>query len=125
MHQAFRAGIISHCEFREIKLVPLLVQRVKRSIPVDLILYLPSPNRRLCPRQYPQPATIGERIRQYRIKNCLSQSELSSKLQVSKARIYRIENNITTPNQEIQAKIAKILKVDVSTLTDNSQKGAL
>jgi hypothetical protein len=47
------------------------------------------------------------------------------KLGLNRESIRRYEKNITTPNQEIQAKIAKILKTDVSTLTNDNQKEAL
>jgi transcriptional regulator with XRE-family HTH domain len=71
------------------------------------------------------PKDFGSKLKNLRLKHKINQKELALKLGLNRESIRRYEKNITTPNQEIQAKIAKILKIDVSTLTNNNQKEAL
>ena len=61
--------------------------------------------------------TIGDRIKEQRKLNKLSQVELAEKINVSKQTLYKYENNIVTniPSDKIQI-IAKVLGVSPSYL---------
>lgn len=61
--------------------------------------------------------TIGDRIRNQREHNGLTQTELAEKIKVSKQTLYKYENNIVTniPSDKIED-IAKILDVSPSYL---------
>ena len=97
------------------RLAPLLVQRVRRYLPLDLILYLPTANIKLNPQYYPPPTTIGERIRHYRLKNGLSQQEVAEEVGIARSWLGRLENNaIAFIEPRLVQKIAKIFGVNPS-----------
>lgn len=61
--------------------------------------------------------TVGERIKNLRLKFDISQVELADKINVSKQTLYKYENNIITniPSDKIEA-VAKLFKVSPSYL---------
>lgn len=61
-------------------------------------------------------STLGDRIKQLRKDNKLTQKELGEKLNVGKSTISQYENNINTPDIEIIRKISKIFDVSVDYL---------
>ena len=65
---------------------------------------------------------MGSQIKNLRHRAGLTQKDLAKRLKVSKACVCRYEKNITTPNGEILIKIARILKVEVSKLTNNNRE---
>lgn len=66
-----------------------------------------------------QPDTLGARIKNLRLKQGLTFKKFTKRLKVSKDSTWRFEKNITIPNEKILKRIARILKVSVSELTDN------
>lgn len=68
--------------------------------------------------------TLGEKISDIRKEKKISQEELASKLNITKATISRWENNVIVPNTIFLEKIAEILNTSVSYLlgeTDNAE----
>lgn len=61
--------------------------------------------------------TVGERIKDLRLKSGISQVELADKMNVSKQTLYKYENNIITniPSDKIEV-VAKLFKVSPSYL---------
>lgn len=62
------------------------------------------------------PKILGKRIQKLRKNAGLTQEELAEKVGVSRAYIGYIEQGRNTPSLEIVDKIAKVLKVSVSSL---------
>lgn len=66
---------------------------------------------------------LGDKIKKYRIMAGLSQKELGIKLGLTPSdadtRIRKYERNAITPKDAIRVKIADILNVDISALSDN------
>lgn len=64
---------------------------------------------------------IGNRIRTIRESNSLTQDEVAKYLGVSKERFAGIELGLFLPTLEILNQLAKLFKVSVKTLTENSK----
>lgn len=62
--------------------------------------------------------TLGEKIKQYRLRSNLSQFELESKINASNGTISRIENNTINPTKETLLKLIDILNLNVNELLD-------
>ncbi len=68
------------------------------------------------------PHTLGAKIKNLRLKRGLSLKEFTKKAGLSKDCIWRYERDITIPEEKILKRIAKVLKVNVSKLTNNNRK---
>ena len=66
--------------------------------------------------------TIGQRIKEARIKAKLSQKELANRLGVSASLIGQYENHVRVPKYETQKKIANALGVDPYVIFNDSQR---
>lgn len=63
------------------------------------------------------PTSLGARIKNLRVKRCLTQKELVKRTRLSKDCIWRYEKNIAKPNRNILIKIARSLNVSLTELT--------
>lgn len=59
---------------------------------------------------------IGDKIRKYRLKNNMTQSELAEKAGINEKYYGKIERNESSPTINIVEKIAKALDVDIKQL---------
>lgn len=62
------------------------------------------------------PLTFGERMKQLRIENKLTQEELANKLSLSKSNISKYESNDVEPNIETLNKLATLFNVSLDYL---------
>lgn len=60
---------------------------------------------------------MGHNLTDLRLKKGMSKQELSEKSGVSRRTIIRIENNLTTPRDYIQAKLANALECNINQLS--------
>lgn len=58
-------------------------------------------------------ANLGEKIKFFRLRQCLSQMQLETQIGLGTGSISRIENNEIIPTQETRLKIARALKLDI------------
>ena len=67
--------------------------------------------------------TLGEKIRKYRSLNNLTQKELGMAIGFSAAtadsRIRKYERDVMAPKHDIRLKLASVLDIDISALSDN------
>lgn len=64
----------------------------------------------------PTKATLGEQIRTARLRDELSLRELARRIERAPSYINDIENDRRTPSEEVLAKIASVLNLDVDVL---------
>ncbi len=69
----------------------LLVQRHKRFIPVDITIYLPTPDKRFIAETITPSSGFGNKLRYFRLKQGLTRDELAKRSGVSKAYLAEIE----------------------------------
>ena len=62
--------------------------------------------------------SIGEKVRNFRLRTKISQLELEIEIGASSGSISRIENNLTNPTKETLLKIADILSLNFSEKTE-------
>jgi len=100
------------------------VQRVKRFIPVDITVYLPTPDKRFTAEIITPSSGFGKKIRYFRLKKGLTRDELSERSGVSKGYLAEIEqNNRSLINPRYIQKIANGLELNPLKLI--SRKGSL
>ena len=105
---------------------PLYIQKIADGLGVDP-LKLISPNGSSKKKKHfidylIPPHTLGARIKNLRFKQGLTLKEFTKKVGLSKDCIWRYEKDITVPEEKILKRIAKVLKVNVSKLTNNNRK---
>lgn len=66
--------------------------------------------------------SLGNRIRQLRKQNKMTQDDLKDKLSVAKSTISQYENDINKPDIEMLNKIAKIFDVSTDYLLGNTEE---
>ena len=66
--------------------------------------------------------TLGEKIRTLRMKKCWNQTQLGSKINVTKASISGYENNTRNPDKETLVKLAHLFEVSTDYLLGNEAK---
>ncbi len=108
-------------------MVALQGQRVKRFIPIELTLYLPTPDTRRTVPPLSDTATIGARIKYYRLQKGLTQEQLARSCGTSRAHIIDLEKNkiSNTKPQAIQdiANALQISPLKLVTSTNRNNKG--
>lgn len=67
------------------------------------------------------PSTVGQRIREIREEQGLSQNALAKKAGISQAGLSAIESTTKSPSIEILGKIADALKTSVASLTNDQE----
>lgn len=65
--------------------------------------------------------TLGQKLRELRMKKNLSQKELAEKLGVKHTRYSNWENDKGSPNNELRQKLSIIFEVNVTYFLDNVQ----
>jgi len=105
---------------------PLYIQKIADGLGVDP-LKLISPNGSLKKKIHfidylIPPDTLGARIKNLRFKRGLTLKEFTRKAGLSKDSIWRYEKDVTVPEEKILKRMAKVLKVNVSELTNNNRK---
>jgi len=89
------------------------VQRVKRFIPVELTLYLPTPDIRLIALPLSACKTLGNKIRYYRLEKGLTQEDLAALSGISKTYLVQIEkSNRSDINPLYIERIANALEIN-------------
>lgn len=66
-------------------------------------------------------ATLGDRIKQIRKENCLTQMEFASKLRISRPHITNIENNKDKPSGTLLLLISILFNTDEDWLINGSK----
>ena len=96
-------------------------QRCEKFIPVEVTLYLPTPDRRFTIPVIQDLKGIGNRIRYFRLKKGLTQNKLAKISGVSRSYLVKIEReNPSFLNPKYLQKIAKALRISPIKLISNN-----
>ena len=109
-----------------INIHPLYIQKIADGLGIDP-LKLISPNGSSKKKKHfidylIPPDTLGAKIKNLRLKRGFTLKEFTRKVGLSKDCIWRYEKDITVPEEKILKRIAKVLKVNISELTNNNRK---
>jgi transcriptional regulator with XRE-family HTH domain len=106
------------------KISPFYIRKIAAGLGIDPLKLIPrngsSRKREHFIDYLIPPDTLGARIKNLRMRQGLNFKEFTKRLKVSKDSTWRFERNITIPNETILKRIAKILKVKVSEITNNN-----
>jgi transcriptional regulator with XRE-family HTH domain len=99
----------------------LLGQRCKKFIPIEVNLYLPTPDKRFTTPIIQDLKGIGNRIKYFRLKKGLTQDELAKISGISRSYLVKIERkNPKFLNPKYLEKIAKALGISPIKLISNN-----